>query len=287
MLSGKGIILIVIFIIIWALLFWGIGISKMLFNENDYGLLLGAAVGIILAIISVRIADSLLLKVARAKVVSMSKYNELAEAVSEYSRKYRVPIPKVYIISEMLPNFYIFGSSIEKCSFVFTRGFLDMARPQHLSAALAWAIISARRGVLQTRTLAGALSYMLMAPAKIADVISLTSGSRYNILNLILLFPLALPAALITHLASGNIDIYKIDQDTTKLTGDQGYLGVTLIEIDKKIGSFIVDTDLSLVPLFIAPPQGTNFYFRLFRTFPPLGKRINRLMQQRKRDRQA
>lgn len=287
MLNSRGISLIIVFILSWALLFWSVGFSRLLLGDNSYGFLIGGSIGLVLAIISVKTADALLLRVAHGKIVSMSKYHELADAVKEYSRKYRVPIPKVYVTPEMLPDFYIFGSSLEKCCFVFTRGFLDIARPQHFSAALAWAITSARTGHLQTRTLASTLAYMLMAPAKIADVFTLNSGTRYNILNLIIMFPFAIFAALLVHLAGGAREIYRIDQETTKLTGDQGYLGITLIEIDKKISAFTVDTDLALVPLFITPPHGTNFYYRWFRPFPPQGKRINRLMQSRKRDRQT
>ncbi len=287
MLSSRGISLIIVFVLSWAFLFWSTGLSRLLLGNNAYGFLIGGFIGLVLAVISVKTADALLLRVARARIVSMSKYHELADAVSEYSRKYRVPIPKVYVTPEMVPDFYIFGSSLEKCSFVFTRGFLDMARPQHFSAALAWAIISARIGHLQTRTLASTLAYMLMAPAKVADVFTLGSSSRYNILNLIILFPFAMFAILIVHLAGSSKEIYKIDQGTTELTGDQGFLGVTLIEIDKKITAFTVDTDLALVPLFITPPHGANLYYRLFRPFPPLAKRINRLMQARKRERQA
>jgi heat shock protein HtpX len=282
MLSGRGPTIIFVFIGVYAILFWGVGMAFLLFGNNLWGLLIGVGVGVVLAVIAVRKADSILLKVARATRLNPGKYPGLHEAVKTYALKYQIPIPELYVSPEMLPDFYVFGSSLERCAFVFTRGFLDRAQPQFFEAAVAWAVVSAKRGSLQVRTLGSVLAYIIMLPAKVGDFLSMGSSSRYNILNLMLLVPMAPLAALIVHVSGSKRDIHETDQETGNLIGDQAYLGVTLIEIDKTISSFTIDTDLALIPLFIAPPMCSNFYYNMFRPFPPLSKRINRLRMQRR-----
>ncbi len=283
-----------LFILFWILLLWGTGIGGIFVKGSGYSMLpslygmgIGLVIGIILATIAVRFKVRILLKVARASKIQGGRYPELLETVNKYARKYRVPIPDIYSTPEMLPNFYIFGSSLDNLNIVFTRGFLDLARPEYISAAIAWAITAEKHGHLKNRTVGSALAYMMMFPAKIWDFISLGSGSRYNIMNLIFLLPFAPLAALIVHMAGIKEEINIIDSHTTDMTGDQGYLGVTFIEIEKNLSSFIVDTDLALVPLFVAPPRCSNIYYTLFRPFPPLQKRIKRLSMARKHARKV
>ena len=121
-----------------------------------------------------------------------------------------------------------------------------------------------------------------MFPSKIGDFASFGSESRYNIINLLLLLPLAPLASILIHLTGIKNEVYNVDKATTEFTGDQGYLGVTFIEIEKKLTSYIVDTDLCLIPLFAVPPRSSNFYYGLFRPFPPVQKRIKRLSMSRK-----
>jgi len=286
MFSSRGIILSIVFIFTYALVFWGIGVGKTFFGWWVWGLVTGAIAGFILLIIAYRYSTGILFHVTRAIPLKSGKYPYVADALKAFSGKYNLPIPKVYCSKDILPDFYVFGKSFERCIFVFTEGFLDEGRPEHIRAALAWTMVSANRGSLQMRTLGSVMAYIFMYPAKIADFISRGTEGRYNLLNLILLLPLAPVAALFVHLAlGGKNEIYATDERTTEITGDQGYLGVTLIEISKKISDFAIDTDLALIPLFIVPPRCSNFYFSLFRPFPPIAKRINRLIKQREHKR--
>lgn len=292
--GNKKFSLILLFILFWILLFWGTGTGGFFVKGSGYSILpsfygigMGLAVGIVLAIIAVRFKERILLKAAHASKIESRRYPKLLETVKQYAKKYRVPTPHVYSTPEMLPNFYIFGSSLKNLNIVFTRGFLDLGHPEYISTAIAWAITAEKHGYLKNRTVGSALAYMMMFPAKIWDFLSLGSGSRYNIMNLIFLLPFAPLAALIVHMAGVKEEIGIIDSHTTDMTGDQGYLGVTFIEIEKNLSNFIVDTDLALVPLFVAPPRCSNFYYTLFRPFPPLQKRIKRLSMARKHARKV
>jgi len=282
MFSSQRIILSFVFIFTYALLFWGIGAGKVLFGWSVWGLVMGAVVGFILLIITYRYHNRILLHASKAKPLKPARYPHVHDAVKDFCGKYGLPVPNLYCSNDLLPDFCVFGTSFEKCIFVFTQGFLDEGRPEPLRAALAWTMVSASRGSLQTRTVGSVMAYMFMYPAKIADFISRGTEARYNLVKLIILLPLAPVAALFIHLAlGGKSEIYTTDERTTELTGDQGYLGVTLIEISKKISNFVMDTDLALIPLFIAPPRCPNIYYNLFRPFPPIAKRINRLIKQR------
>ncbi len=282
MLNNRGITAIFAFIAVWAVLFWGVGIGRVLFGSSLWGLAIGAVVGVVLAIIGVQFADAIVLKATRAKPLARGKYTKVRAWADEAAKQLRMPLPELYFTSEHLPDFFVFGSSQEKCCFVFTSGFLENTRPELIKAALAWGQVSLMRGSLQLRTLGSALAYIFMFPAKLGDFMSRGTEQRYNLLNLILLLPFAPLAAIFVHLTVGSKEeIYETDEHTADLTGDQGYIGVTLIEINKTIANFTVDTDLSLVPLFLAPPQCPNFYYNLFRPFPPVSKRINRLVKKR------
>jgi len=291
---NKEFSLIFFFILFWILLFWGTGIGGIFvkgsgysFLPSLYGIGIGLVIGIILAIIAVRFKVRIILRAARASNIHGGRYAELLETVNKYARKYRIPIPHIYSTPEMLPNFYIFGSSLENLNIVFTRGFLDLGRPEYISTAIAWAITAEKHGHLRNRTMGSALAYMMMFPAKIWDFLSQGSGSRYNIMNLIFLLPFAPLAAVIVHMGGVKEEIGIIDSHTTDMTGDQGYLGVTFMEIEKNLSNYIVDTDLALVPLFVTPPRCSNFYYTLFRPFPPIQKRIKRLSMARKHARKV
>lgn len=284
--------IIIVFILYYVLIFWGTGIggffvggSGYSFMPNLYGILIGLVIGTFLAVIGIRMQERIILKSARATPVNPRKYPELIEAAIEYSRMCCIPLPNLYVTPEILPNFYAFSSKSGMLNIVFTRGFLDLGRPQYYKAAIAWAATGESKGLLRSRTLGSSLAYIFMYPAKIGDLFSIGSMVRYNIMNLIFLLPFAPLAAFLIHMAGGKRGIYEIDHDTTNLTGDQGFLVVTFIEIEKKLTNYIVDMDLALVPLFVAPPKCSNIYYVLFRPFPPIQKRINRLRSHRKHQR--
>ena len=281
MLNGRGITLLLAFVLSHGIVFWGFGIGDKLFENNLAGLLLGMVLGLIIGGFATQNADKIILRAANAQPLTRSSHEELFKVTRLFAQKFKMPMPKLYSIPEGLPNFFVYGSSMDRCTIVYTTGFLELSRPELITASVSWAMHSAANGGLQIRTLASALAYIFMFPAKLGDFLSLGSSTRYNLLNLILLFPLALFACIFVQLGNEKRDIYETDKKSCDLIGDQAYLAVALIEIDKNIVTFKVDVDICLVPLFVAPPRTTNFYYKWFRPFPPLAKRIHRLKRQR------
>jgi len=284
--------IIIVFVLYYVLIFWGTGIggffvegSGYSLKPSMYGILMGLLIGTTLAVIAIRMQERIILKAARATPVNPGKYPELIEAALECSRICRIPLPNLYVTPEILPNFCVLSTKSGKLNIVFTRGFLDLDRPQYYKAAIAWAAMGESKGLLRSRALGSSLAYIFMYPAKIGDLFSTGSTVRYNIINLIFLLAFAPLAAFLIHMAGGKREIYEIDHDTTNLTGDQGFLVVTFIEIEKKLTNYIVDIDLALVPLFAVPPKCSNIYYGLFMPFPPIQKRINRLRSHRKHQR--
>lgn len=128
---GMGMLLLV--------LGWFVGASFVRHPDAGfYGVMLAAAVWLLLSLVSYFAGSSILLTAANAKQVDHNVHPRLHNIVEEMKISANLPaMPKVYIINDPAPNAFATGISPEKSSIAVTAGLLSRLNRDELQGVVA------------------------------------------------------------------------------------------------------------------------------------------------------
>ena len=82
-------------------------------------------------------SDKLVLAHYKAKEVTASTEPQLYEIVARLAQKANLPMPKVYIIPESVPNAFATGRNPKHAAVAATQGLLQLLTPQEVEGVLA------------------------------------------------------------------------------------------------------------------------------------------------------
>ncbi len=229
-------------------------------------------------------SDKLVLKQYNAKEATAQTAPELYQIVQRLSAKAGLPMPKVYIIPEQVPNAFATGRSPSHAAVAATQGLLNLMTPEEVEGVLAHEMSHVKhRDILIgtiAATFAGAVA-MLANMTRISSSNQSSSNSRPGILAAILL-PIA---ATIIRMTISRTREYKADEGAAYLTGHPEWLMSALSKLESYSQNYQMRNATSQTAhMFIVNPfNGLSSITRLFSTHPSTKDRLNALDNIRKK----
>ena len=262
---------------------------------SEHGMMIAFLMAAGMNIFSYFFSDKLVLKRYNAIPVDESNAHGLYEIVSRLTQKANLPIPKIYIIPEEVPNAFATGRNPSHAAVAVTEGLLKILNENEIEGVLAHELSHVRHYDILTGSiaaiLAGAIA-MLANFAKIGGIAGQSGGSRRGGGNAIVMLALAILmpiAATIIQMAISREREYKADKGAAYLTGHPEWLASALRKLESYSNSYIMqNASEQSAHMFIVNPFGslTNKLGVLFRTHPSTSDRIaelERLEQEIKR----
>ncbi len=221
-------------------------------------------------------SDQMILQHYDAIEVTPSEAPELYEIVENLAKKANLPMPKVYIIPDYVPNAFATGRDYEHAAVAVTEGILELLTPEEIEAVLAHELSHIKHYDMLIGTIA----------ATIAGAISLISqfgyffgGDRENrnpIVEIILMIVAPL-AATIIQMAISRSREFEADKGAALMTGHPEWLQSALSKLDNfaRKGTIIHNADPASAHLFIINPlKALGGLQNLFSTHPSTQERI-------------
>ena len=262
---------------------------------GEHGMMIAFLIAAGTNIFSYFFSDTLVLKRYNAIPVDESNAHGLYEIVSRLTQKANLPMPKIYIIPEEVPNAFATGRNPSHAAVTVTEGLLKILNENEIEGVLAHELSHVRHYDILTGSiaaiLAGAIA-MLANFAKVGGIAGQSGGSRRGGGNAIVMLALAILmpiAATIIQMAISREREYKADKGAAYLTGHPEWLASALRKLESYSNSYVMqNASEQSAHMFIVNPFGslTNKLGVLFRTHPSTSDRIaelERLEQEIKR----
>ncbi len=223
-------------------------------------------------------SDQMILKHYDAIEVTPAEAPELYQIVRNLARKANLPMPKVYIIPDHVPNAFATGRDYEHAAVAVTEGILELLTPEEIEAVLAHELSHIKHYDMLIGTIA----------ATIAGAISLISqfgyffgGDRENrnpIVDIILMIVAPL-AATIIQMAISRSREFEADRGAALITKHPEWLQSALSKLDNYARSGVIhNADPASAHLFIVNPlKALGGLQNLFSTHPSTQERIEHL----------
>jgi len=205
----------------------------------------------------------------------------LYKIVERLTRRANLPMPKLYIIPDEVPNAFATGRDYEHSAVAVTEGLLNLLDEEEIEGVIAHELSHIKHydiliGTV-VATIAGAISML-------ANFGMLFGGDRDRernfIVDLILMMVMPLVATLIQMSISRSRE-FEADRGAALITGHPEWLQSALAKLDNyaRQGVVISDADPSTAHMFIINPfEGLKDMFSsLFSTHPSTEQRIERL----------
>ncbi|WP_149714613.1 zinc metalloprotease HtpX [Campylobacter concisus] len=253
---------------------------------GEHGMMIAFLIAAGTNIFSYFFSDTIVLKRYNAIPVDESNAHGLYEIVSRLTQKANLPMPKIYIIPEEVPNAFATGRNPSHAAVAVTEGLLKILNENEIEGVLAHELSHVRHYDILTGSiaaiLAGAIA-MLANFAKIGGIAGQSSGSRRGGGNAIVMLALAILmpiAATIIQMAISREREYKADKGAAYLTGHPEWLASALRKLESYSNSYVMqNASEQSAHMFIVNPFGslTNKLGVLFRTHPSTSDRIAEL----------
>jgi heat shock protein HtpX len=177
----NSIVLMVLMAIVLLLLGFIIGLAFFGPGGARFGLIIAAALWIILTLISFSSGDQILLASSKAKPVTHDDYPQLFNVVEEMRIAAALPaMPKIYIIADPAPNAFATGRSPKTASVAVTAGLLGRLNRDELQGVIAHEISHILHRDILFVTLAGIMlgSIVLLSQVFLRSMFYSSMGSR-------------------------------------------------------------------------------------------------------------
>ena len=260
-----------------------------------FGVIIAAAIALVVSLASYYSGDSLVLTVSRARAITDREAPQLFHVAEEMSIASGLPMPKVYIIEDTAPNAFATGRNPAHASIAVTSGLLSKLSRDELQGVIAHELSHVRNYDILFATLIGVLvgtiamlsdfvlrGRFIFGPRRRSRVSAGGAGGAgavYVIIALLLAI-LAPISAKLLQLAVSRKREYLADASAAELTRYPEGLASALEKIatDQEI---LEVANRATQHLYIVNPI-KPFEERarsLFSTHPPIRERIRRLRQ--------
>ncbi len=253
------------------------------------GGLIGGTTGMIIAFIialgmnffSYYNSDKLVLKHYNAVEVDYESARGLYSIVERLTQKANLPMPKVYIIPDHVPNAFATGRDHEHAAIAVTEGLLELLDENEVEAVIAHELAHIKHYDILISTIAATIAGAIAMIANFGTFIGGgNSENRPNPIIMIALMIIAPLAASIVQMTVSRSREYAADEKAAILTGHPEWLQSALAKLqDYNTRGLIHNAKPESAHMFIINPfTGKNFSFKtLFSTHPSTEDRIARL----------
>jgi heat shock protein HtpX len=258
------------------------------------GQALGGQTGLVIALVlalvmnfgSYWFSDKLVLKIYKAKPVTVTEAPKFYRTVQELAQRAGLPMPKVYIVENDAPNAFATGRNPEHAAVAATTGLLRIMSRDELAGVMAHELshVEHRDTLISAvaATIAGAIA-MLANFAQFAMLFGMgrdREGGGSNPLVMLLMMILAPIAASLIQMAVSRSREYAADARGAAISGNPMGLANALRKLDsanRRIPMPEAESHPATAQMFIVNPLKGKNLAQLFSTHPPVEERIRRL----------
>lgn len=228
-------------------------------------------------------SDTMILKHYNAVEVDHREAPMLYRVVEDLVDRSNMPMPKVYIIHDRIPNAFATGRNPEHAAVAITTGLLELLDENEVEAVMAHELSHVRHRDILVATVAATIAG---AVAFIANMLQFGAmfGNRNNRGGnpiLLMLMALLLPiAATVIQMTISRSREFMADEGAARLTGHPEWLQSALVKLSNynARGEVHGATPENAHMFIVSPFDGKNFSFvNLFRTHPTTEQRLERL----------
>ena len=253
------------------------------------GMLIALLIAGVMNFFSYFYSDKLVLSHYHAVEVDEKTAPGLIAIVRRLAKKAGLPMPKVYIIPEKVPNAFATGRNPSHAAVAVTEGLLDLLNEEEIEAVLAHELSHVRHYDILIGTIAATIAGAIAWIANIMQFGAFFGGGRDEespnpIVMLILSIILPIAAGIIQMAVSRSRE-FEADAGAAYLTGHPEWLESALIKLENYNRQGILpEATPETAHMFIVNPfTGKDFSFaNLFRTHPTTEERIERLEEIRR-----
>ncbi len=253
------------------------------------GMLIALAIAGVMNFFSYFYSDKLVLRHYHAVEVDEHSAPGLLAMVRRLADKAGIPMPKVYIIPEQVPNAFATGRNPSHAAVAVTEGLLELLNEEEVEAVLAHELSHVRHYDILIGTIAATIAGAIAWIANIMQFGAMFGGGRSEnspnpILMLIMSIILPLAAGIIQMAVSRSRE-FEADAGAARLTGHPEWLASALMKLENynRRGMLPEATPETAHMFIVNPFTGKDFSFaNLFRTHPTTEQRIERLEELRR-----
>ncbi|MBD3805560.1 zinc metalloprotease HtpX, partial [Sulfuricurvum sp.] len=228
-------------------------------------------------------SDTMILKHYNAQEVNPREAPVLYRVVERLVERADVPMPKVYIIHDHIPNAFATGRNPEHAAVAITTGLIELLNEDEIEGVMAHELSHVKHRDILVATIAATIAGAI---AFIANMMQFGAmfGNRDNrggnpILMLIMAILLPIAASIIQMTISRSRE-FMADEGAARLTGHPEWLQNALIKLSNynTRGEVQGATPENAHMFIISPFDGKKLSFaNLFRTHPTTEQRLERL----------
>jgi len=219
-------------------------------------------------------SDTLVLKQYRAQQVD--SHHVLYGIVERLASQANLPMPKVYIIPEQVPNAFATGRSPKHAAVAATQGLLDLMTKEEIEGVLAHEMSHVRHYDILIGSVASVFAGAIAMLSNATRGVSARNDNRSGLIG-VALMPIA---ASIIQMSISRTREYKADEGSAYLTGHPEWLISALSKLEEYAkGGQMQRASTQTAHMFIINPfSGIKRNFaNLFSTHPSTKDRISRL----------
>jgi len=252
-----------------------------------WGVLIGA---IVYVIIQYYASGSQALAMAGAKPITKADNPRLYRIVENLAITTGLPMPKVYLVDDPAPNAFATGRDPEHAAVAATTGLLEIMDDAELEGVMAHEIAHVKNFDIRVTTIVFGLVVVVGLLADVLARMAFFGGMRRNggggnplmIVMAIAAMILAPLLAAVIQAAVSRQREYLADATGALTTRHPEALASAL----QKLGEYgrpLKKQQASMAHLWMADPIKPGVIDRMFQTHPPIGKRVERLLENQAR----
>lgn len=252
-----------------------------------WGVLIGA---IVYVIIQYYASGSQALAMAGAKPITKADNPRLYRIVENLAITTGLPMPKVYLVDDPAPNAFATGRDPEHAAVAATTGLLEIMDDAELEGVMAHEIAHVKNFDIRVTTIVFGLVVVVGLLADVLARMAFFGGMRRNggggnplmIVIAIAAMILAPLLAAVIQAAVSRQREYLADATGALTTRHPEALASALHKLGE-YGRPLKKQQASMAHLWMADPIKPGVIDRMFQTHPPIGKRVERLLENQAR----
>lgn len=227
-------------------------------------------------------SDTMILKHYNAQFVDEQDAPMLYRVVERLAGAGNLPMPKVYIIHDPIPNAFATGRNPEHAAVAITTGLLELLNEEEVAGVMAHELSHVRHRDILVATVAATIAGAIAFIANMLQFGAMFGRNNRNgnpILMIIMAILLPIAASIIQMTISRSRE-FMADEGAARLTGHPEWLQNALVKLSNynTRGEVQGATPENAHMFIVSPFEGKKFSFgNLFRTHPTTEERLERL----------
>ncbi|MGE4588874.1 MAG: zinc metalloprotease HtpX [Acidaminococcaceae bacterium] len=253
------------------------------------GMLIMLAFSVVMNFFSYWYSDTIVLKAYNAAEVNINTAPELVKIVAGLARRAQLPMPKVYIIDEPVPNAFATGRNAQHASVAVTSGIMQLLSREEMEGVLAHELSHIKNHDILISTIVATIAGLIATIGHIVQWGAIFGGlGRSNddegggIAGFLVTVILAPIAATLIQFGISRSREYMADESGGRMCGNPLALASALAKIDDYAHRRIMpEATQATAHMFIINPLSASrkTLMNLFSTHPTTESRIEKLKE--------